>query len=357
MPIRVSTARHVDALIADLGADDDVARDAAVARLTVIGERAVDRLVSLVADIGAPPSARAAAFRALEAIHDPRALAPALAQLRPAADRRRQVAAEAVADTAVDEVAVAAAGVARAFLTSDVGLQALDVLTAAALDGGRSDVVREAAWHALASLDAGTLRPVRDTLLTDASPRLRALAQGLLDTDERPPATGRWLDAAGDHPLPEDADVVRHEVARRGSTLPLPWLHRALERVREREAAVPADAQPAWAAARGAIHLALARRGSRVALYDLRELIAGHGTPSSDLLAAAGVIGDASCLEPLLDAYTRVAVAAGGDGWHRHVIAAAHAIVVRERLTARHAVGRKVKKRWPELWAAVVEGA
>ena len=48
-----------------------------MARLTVIGSRAVERLVAL-AGSSAAPHARAAALRTLEAIGAPRALAPAL---------------------------------------------------------------------------------------------------------------------------------------------------------------------------------------------------------------------------------------------------------------------------------------
>ena len=41
MVIKASTGRQVDALIADLASPSAITRDGAVARLTVIGERAV----------------------------------------------------------------------------------------------------------------------------------------------------------------------------------------------------------------------------------------------------------------------------------------------------------------------------
>jgi HEAT repeat protein len=74
--IRASFSQQIDKLVGDLGRDD-VAREAAVARLIVLGSRGVERLVALAVS-GAPPAARAAAFRALEGIGDPRAVDPAV---------------------------------------------------------------------------------------------------------------------------------------------------------------------------------------------------------------------------------------------------------------------------------------
>jgi hypothetical protein len=44
----VSSAREIDALVADLSADRSVIRDAAVARLIVLGARAVDKLTAVL---------------------------------------------------------------------------------------------------------------------------------------------------------------------------------------------------------------------------------------------------------------------------------------------------------------------
>ena len=73
--IKTSSRKPIDRLIADLSADSPVTREAAVARLTVIGTRAVERLMAVVDRTG-PTSARIAALRTLEAIADPRALGP-----------------------------------------------------------------------------------------------------------------------------------------------------------------------------------------------------------------------------------------------------------------------------------------
>ena len=90
MVIRISSARHIDTLLEDLTAGNAVAREAAVARLIVVGGRAVDRLSTLAAMTEAPAAARLAAFRALEGIGDVRALdARAPGHLRPGRPGRR----------------------------------------------------------------------------------------------------------------------------------------------------------------------------------------------------------------------------------------------------------------------------
>src|SRR5262245_66094240 len=97
------------ALLDDLGAATDTTRETAIARLIVIGGRAVERLITL-SQSGSSSSARVGAFRALEAIGDPRTLAPAP---------------RAVVDADAN-VAVAAIGVARRFLEGASRAKAVD---------------------------------------------------------------------------------------------------------------------------------------------------------------------------------------------------------------------------------------
>jgi len=111
VPIKASSTKQIAALVADLGAASDIIREAAVARLILIGGRAVGRLVT-VADSDAPGPTRIGAFRVLDAIGHPRALAPAL---------------RAIDDTD-SKVAIAAVGVASRKSTS------------AAIDPGRATV-------------------------------------------------------------------------------------------------------------------------------------------------------------------------------------------------------------------------
>ena len=114
MSFRSSSARHVEQLVASLGSSSPVERDSAVARLIVIGERAVERLLPVVADPQQKAAANAA-LAALEALADPRALDTVLAAL------------------SRDEVALAAVQAAGAYLGGDHGARVLDAPTTVAL--------------------------------------------------------------------------------------------------------------------------------------------------------------------------------------------------------------------------------
>src|SRR5262249_13876614 len=92
--IRTSSAKEIDGLIADLGSDRAMTRETAIARLAVIGARAVERLVALVDQPDRRPVSRVAALRALEGLGDTRALEPAL---RAAASGDADIAAAGVA--------------------------------------------------------------------------------------------------------------------------------------------------------------------------------------------------------------------------------------------------------------------
>ena len=96
---------------------------------------------------------------------------------------------------------------------------------------------------------------------------------------------------------------------------PLSTLHRLIERVRSKEGEGRKSRRKDWLAVRGALHLALARRGSRVALYDLRESIERAEEPlPADFLEAVALIGDASCLEPVATAFVQSAAMPDAEG-------------------------------------------
>ena len=82
-----------------------------------------------------------------------------------------------------------------------------------------------------------------------------------------------------------------------------------IERVREREASAPAARRAEWTRVRGRAHAVLAARGSRIALYDLRESLESMSAAAAPLpvefLAALSTAGDASCLEAVAAAYAR----------------------------------------------------
>jgi len=337
--IRASLSERVDALVADLGSPSALTREAAVARLTVIGPRAVARLVAEV-ESDAAAASRATAFRALEAIRDARALAPAL---------------EVLADVAADpSVAVAAAAVARAFVLGAHGADAVDRLTAAALDRRRPESVRLAALQALRGLDRSTIAPLLASLAGDPSAGIRAesgAGSGRRPRRDREPE--ELVGRAAEEGLPDDPAALRHALSRVGDAIALPLLLRIVERVRERESVEPAARRDEWTLARAAAHLALANRGSRLALYDLRESLDAATTPLAvEFLAALSLVGDASCLVAMTGAHAR----ASNAWWRRRLADAFQTIIARERLTRRHAVMRRIEKRWPGALAVMAKG-
>jgi len=352
MAIVTSSANQIERLVRDLAADP-VTAESAIARLMVIGVRAVERLAAFADDPEAAAPARVSALRALEGIGDERALAVALH----------------AAGDADGDVAVAGIALARTFLGSTREIEALDGLTAVVLDRSRPDRIREAAWHALRDLDRGTVEPVLETLLTDPSARLRDAARG---GGPSPAAvTDDWLVGEAALPLPEDMETVREAIARRGADTPLPNLLRLIERIRDRESRVAPPDRRRWLGVRAAAHVALGTRGSRLAVYDLREALDTASEPLPvEFLAALTLAGDSSCLEPIAGAFARASGTAstpGGversaprsiedDWWRQHLADAFQAIMAREGITRRHAIARKIDRRWPaaaaDLWPA-----
>jgi hypothetical protein len=102
----------------------------------------------------------------------------------------------------------------------------------------------------------------------------------------------------------------------------------------------------AWRLVRGTLHQALALRGSRVAVYDLREALHDSDGPlPTSFLAALHVVGDQTCLEPLAGAY---AVSNGDERWKVQLAAAYRAIARREKVTRRHPIAKRISARWAE---------
>jgi hypothetical protein len=291
---------EVERLVAALGDDDLTRRDAAIARLRVIGARALARLAAVA---GADPAAprRSAALKAIEGIDDWRAVG---------------IARTALGDASID-VRLSAIGVLRAWLTREPGTVVLEVLTGLVLDPGQEPAVRRALREALADLPADIVNP-----LLDGVPREPVV----LPTFDHPASLREWL--------------VAHDAAA------LSELHALVARSREQEAAEPvAQRRQEWLAARGAVHAALARRGSSVSLYDLRETLDVARAPLPvDFLTAVATIGDATCLEPLARAW---AAAPAGEPWWRDRLAGAAAEIMRRtRLSGRSAVVKRVRAKW-----------
>ena len=335
MVIKASARPAVKPLVEALLGDDAVMRESAIARLAIIGSRAGAPLMTAFAE-ARDREARVALLRAMEAIADRRAAPVAAGALQDGGD-----------------VAVAAVGVLRALLTAShlpTATAALDRLVSTSLDRTAEHRVRVAAFESLQDMPevrrriANALRDAGDTVL-----RMEREdgAQRAAEAD------ALWADAVAGR-LPDDPGALRDVVRSRASSTPLTVLRRLIEAIRTREAAASGARGAEWRALRGTLHQTLALRGSRVALYDLRETIAEAAEPLPvSYLAALHVLGDASCLEPLAAAYAR---AAGRDAWWRHQLAAAFdAVARRERVTRRHAAWKRIESRWPEILSAAAD--
>ncbi len=333
MPITRSSGKEIDALIADLSADSPATREAAVARLTIIGDRAVDKLVASV-ESASPTAARVGALQALESIASLRAL-------------DRTLGAVSDPDPAVASAAISAA---QPFLQSARGADVVDRLTETALDALCPSDVRLVAIDTLSHLTPAALKPLWKIISQDSDQAVRTRAKSAAAGRPAPPADPlHTVSAAAEGTLPDDPVALGHAIALAGGTIALPLLHRVIERVAAREAAEPPGRREAWTNTRAAAHLALANRGSRLAVYDLRESLERAADPLPvEFLAALSLVGDASCLEPIVAAYAQSAASsrAHTDWWRQHLATAFQTIVKRERLTRRHAVMKKVQKRW-----------
>jgi hypothetical protein len=114
------------------------------------------------------------------------------------------------------------------------------------------------------------------------------------------------------------------------------------------------DRRRDWLTVRGAVHHALATRGSRVAAYDLREAIETAESPlPADFVRAATVIGDASVLEALAGAFAR-APQPDESGWRTALADAARQIVAREQLTRRHGAVKRLRARYGDAVAGLL---
>jgi hypothetical protein len=295
----IRSGGEVARLLSDLRDSDPVRRDAAIARLRIIGARA-NRALTTLALSTEPADARAAALKALEGTDDPHAVEAAFTLMSDTEPR----------------IATAAIGVLRQFVTREQGTQLLDALTRTALDGSRDGTVRLAALDAVAQLPHHLVAP----LLEQA-----AIATPQAVADE-PGALHDWLTTNRDTPL---SDV-----------------HALIVRLREHERQEPSDVRrEQWTRTRGAAHAVLASRRSTVAVYDLRETFDAATTPlPADFLTAIAAVGDASCLEPMAGAW---AAAPGEAWWRTRLMEAAADIMRREKLSGRSAVVKRVRARWP----------
>jgi len=177
-----SSATDVARLVNDLESADAIRRAASVARLRVIGERAIPHLATF---IESQSEARARAL-ALSALQD-----------QPAA-RALDIALGALDDSAAD-VVVGALAVLREWVVREEGTRALEAVTALAVDERREARVRAAAVDALADLPEHLVRPLRDR-----APR----SEDAWSSIDDPGAARAWVEAHGSTTAPATLHAV-----------------------------------------------------------------------------------------------------------------------------------------------------
>ena len=308
MVIRSSAARDVDQLLKDLQGTSAVRREAALARLRVLGSRALARLERLLRD--GDEDARATAIRVLDGMEEPRVIDLALGALGDAS--------EAVRTNAVLAL--------RPWVTREAGTRVMEGLVACALTD-QAVAVRDAARDALALLPRDIIEPLLEQALLD---------QPTLEQPVPPAADDPPQDAAG-----VEAWLVAHPRA------PLSALHAVITRLRSAEGRADGEmSRIQHQVARGAVHAVLAARASAVALYDLRETFDAATTPLPlNYLLAMTTIGDAACLESLGKAWA--ATPSSETWWRDRLSEAAGTIASRLKLTRRHAAVKRAEAKWP----------
>lgn len=329
MVIKASASAEIRQLVDALSGSDEVGREAAIARLAIIGSRAVDRLTAAYKATSARET-RLSILRALESIGDDRTVALARTALGQGGD-----------------LAVAATAVLRGLLHSPhqpTAAESLDALVTVALDRTAAHRLRLAAFEALQEMPPDVREPVAAALRGDADPALKTAA--IEKPRDTAAADAVWQDAL-EGGLPDRPGTLREALQARAATSPLTSLQKLIEAIHQHEGSLPDSAERAeWCAVRGTLHQALALRGSRLVVYDLRESLVEAREPLPvSFLAALHVIGDESCLEPLAASHAR----ATDPRWKQQLQEGFRAIMRRERLTSRHASIKKILARWPAM--------
>ena len=292
----------IDRLIADLQSSDSIRRDAAVARLRILGSRALPRLIDLVA--AHESAARCAPWRSTRS-----------------KDSTMSVRSTSPFDALRDgdiEVVIAALGVLRRWVAEETGTRLLDAITAIAVDRSRDARVRVAALAALSELPEHLVRPIRDQ-----APPPESAGPSLDD----PVQVREWIQAYGaarrsprctssSHARESASMPSRpHGCARNGCT-------RAAARIRRWPSATASSRSTTCA-----------RRSKR------------RRRPAAVVPVNGG--GDRRCELPRA-ARSRVGGRAGKDlDWNHQLSTTAATIMRREKLTGRSAVVKKLRANFP----------
>jgi HEAT repeat protein len=365
VPILPSAGRRIQELLRLLESARAPERESAVARLTLLGPRTIAHLEGFLGD--AKVTGRLAALELLERQGEPRGLACVLALTR---DPHEDVARRAI-EVATTFPEPRTAEALRFVLKSGspprrraavlglgklhgLGLvEAVEPLLRLVLDTDEEEVLRLDALESLSSLDRRALLPALQTLATDRSPAVARAAAGLsgrisgVKRAESVSVTGADISTllaalVSPRTSPAKVSAVVDALVKRRSPALLALLGRRLEAL---EAAADPGAEMT-ARSKARLHRALGALGSRLALHDLRQMLKARPLHAArDLLAAAGLVGDAS-LVPVL-----AALAADEPRLVESAATALQAIAHRERLRR---TSRVVRALGPEHKAALL---
>jgi hypothetical protein len=326
MPIRPSNAPDVDRLIAELRSGTSIRRETAAARLAIIGSRATEKLHQIALDDSADADARVTALHALEAIGDPRSF-----------EKTVELAETSAAPRIVTAAIAVIGSIARS--KDRRSLTAFEWLTAAALRQDASDPQRLGALAALGGLSARQVAPIYAALRRDPNSDIAARAARQAAGDR---VTLERISTEG---LPVDPVLVSSLVREEGHETKVTALRLIVDMIRAREHDGHQRAE--WMAVRGQLHQVMAERGSRLALYDVRETLerAGAAILPVGFLSAAAAVGGGDCLAPLAAAW--VASAGLDRWWTDHLADAFRSIVTRERLRRRDPRLVRILEKWP----------
>lgn len=223
---------------------------------------------------------------------------------------------------------------------ADESDRALEHLTRLVLDTSVPERQRLAMLDFLSRLPARLRQPVFDALATDASTTIAARARNQYATPR-----GRLEHWSDDEHLPSAPDILAEAIEAEAEQTPITTLRRLIDLTRTRERAAHDVEHDAWRSARGLLHDTLARRGSVIALYDLRETLEQTNRPiSAHFLSAAMMVADVDCLDAIAVRW----VHAGHDIWLRDQLERIfHAVVNRARLRRQSPIMAKLLTRHP----------
>ena len=395
MPIVPSRSRETQALVARLSSEREAEREAALARLRLLGPRALPAILAALP--GSGPELRLCVLELVEHASDPRARAEVIALCR---DPHPEVARRALGllPRYAEPKAVASAARILAGGPTDLRLpaaralcglharglvEALEPLLDLILEETEDETFRREVLSSLHAVDPKTAATLLERLARGPGALVRTAVRPALGDDEPAPAfallrrlerparrgdealrIARELEAVDASALPElhtalervtaarTLGALADAIGRLRSPTSIPVLSRALTRLRDLPLAARDEAQ---GEAISRLHLALAALDSRIALFDLRERL--KATPlraAGTLLEAAERIGDASFVPVLARIHANERTLRG------RAASAFAAIVTREGLEPRRMARRGLRPEDREalrtLWAAVPAG-